>query len=158
MGTLSKHFDTADVTRSQEAARRGIDNDLPLELVSAVKATADMLERIRAYLSEKPGHDVPIIVTSWYRSPALNAAVGSSATSDHLKGCAVDIVAPAFGSPKSIAVALAPMVGVLGIGQLISEFPDSGNGWVHVSTRIPEKLVNRIITITRAGTQIGIAG
>lgn len=31
-----------------------------------------------------------------------------------------------------------------------------GKQWVHVSTRTPEKVVNRVITITDAGVQAGI--
>ena len=157
MGTLSAHFDLDDVTRSETAARKGIDNTLPVEMFVTVKDTAKMMEDIRDFLSQKAGHDVPIHVTSWYRCPALNAAIGSSATSDHVRGCAVDWSAPAFGSPTKIAAALAPMVGVLGIGQLINEYPD-GSGWVHTSRRTPDKAMNRIITIKRSGTQIGIVG
>lgn len=156
MGTLSAHFDLGDVTRSQEAVRRGIDNDLPIELVATVRETVEMMERIRSFLSDKAGHQCPITVSSWYRSLALNRAIGSGDTSDHVKGCAVDFVAPSFGSPYSIAAALAPHVDALRIGQLINEFPDSGNGWVHVSTRMPAKLVNRIITIKRSGTHVGV--
>jgi len=157
MGTLSAHFDLSDVTRSQEATRRGIDNDLPLGLVPAVRQTVEMLERIRAYLTERAGHPCPMVVSSWYRCLALNRAIGSGDGSDHIRGCAVDFVAPAFGSAHSIAAALASQVDALGIGQLINEYPD-GNGWVHVSTRCPEKAANRVITIKRSGVVSGIVG
>jgi transcription termination factor Rho len=46
-------------------------------------------------------------------------------------------------------------VDVLGIGQLIYERFGS-TSWVHVSTRVPDKRVNRVITITSSGTQLGI--
>ena len=35
--------------------------------------------------------DKPLIITSGYRSPEVNKAVGGSPTSNHLTGCAVDI-------------------------------------------------------------------
>ena len=35
--------------------------------------------------------DNPIIISSGYRSPEVNKAVGGSPTSNHLTGCAVDI-------------------------------------------------------------------
>ena len=146
---LSQHFTWDDVTRSQTAARRGISNDLPLELRQNVIWTAQMLERIRGVLG------VPMLVTSWYRSLALNRAIGSSDGSDHVRGLAVDFVAPGFGSPYRVAAKLAPLVDSLQIGQLINEYPDA-SGWVHVSTRIPDKVINRVITIKRSGTAVGI--
>jgi hypothetical protein len=82
--------------------------------------------------------------------------VGGVATSDHVKAMAADIRAPAFGTPYEIACELAPRVSVLGIGQLINEFADSPNAWVHVSTRLPDKAINRIITIGRHGTEVGV--
>lgn len=149
---MTEHFTLAEFTRSDTAARRGIDNALPAELVQHALATLEMMERIRAYLSRLAGSEVPIIITSGYRSPQVNMLVGSSSTSDHPKACAVDWRAPSFGTPFEVCQALAPQVGVLGIGQLIHEFGD----WIHTSTRMPAKALNRIITISHAGTQVGI--
>ena len=152
---LSPHFTLEEFTRSSTAARRGIDNGLPLELTQAAKKTAQMLEAIRAHLSSIAGRDIAISISSGYRCPELNRAIGSSDTSDHPKACAADWRADGFGTPVEICKALAPMVGVLGIGQLINEFPGP-NGWVHTSTRLPTKTVNRIITITARGVVVGI--
>ena len=52
---LSRNFAWHEVTASGEAARRGIDNDLPIELRENAYRTAEMLERIRAALSEELG-------------------------------------------------------------------------------------------------------
>ena len=52
-------------------------------------------------------------------------------------------------------VALLFLVSVLGIGQLILE-GIKGKQWVHVSTRVPSKASNRVITITDKGAQLGI--
>ena len=148
---LSTHFTLEEFTASDTAARLGIDNDLPAELYPAAKATAEMLEAIRTHLG------VPIIVSSGYRCPLLNHAIGSSDTSDHMKAMAADIKVPDFGDPLKVALELAPMVSMLGIGQLILEFySPTGGGWVHVSTRVPDKLLNRIITINKSGTRVGI--
>jgi zinc D-Ala-D-Ala carboxypeptidase len=149
---LSAHFTMAEFTASGLARRKGIDNTLPASLLVSAQSTCDMLERVRAHLTHLAGHPVPITLTSGYRCPALNAAVGSSDTSDHLRACAADFVASAFGTPYQVACALAPHVGVLGIGQLIHEFGD----WIHVSTAHPAKHVNRIITISKAGVMPGI--
>lgn len=151
---MTPHFSLAEFCRSDLAARRGIDNTLPAELVPAARQTLEMLERIRQQLSQIAGRDVPILITSGYRCPALNLAIGSSSTSDHPRACAADINARAFGTPLQVCQALAPMVSQLGIGQLIYEF----GSWVHVSTRHPEKAISRIITISRAGVMTGIVG
>lgn len=154
---LSEHVSLAEFTASATATARGIDNSLPDELLPAARETAAMMEAIRAELSRRLGRPVPILISSGYRSQALNAAVGSKPGSDHRKALAVDWTAPAFGTPIQICRVLAPLVGVLGIGQLIYECP-RGTPWIHVSRRRPEKLVNRVITIDATGTWPGIQG
>lgn len=146
---LTQHFTLAELTKSSTAERLGLDNTPPPEVLPALTRTAEMLERIRSSLG------VPVTVTSGYRAWAVNKAVGGVTTSDHAQGRAADIVAPRYGTPLQIARALAPLVDVLGIGQLIYERFGS-TSWVHVSTRVPDKRVNRVITITSAGTQLGI--
>lgn len=155
---LSPHITLDEFCRSDTADRLGINNDLPADLLAAARGTAEMLERIREHLNKVAGRPVAIIISSGYRCPNVNQAVGSSATSDHLTASAADWKAPAFGSPTEICRELAPLVGVLRIGQLISEFPSATGGWVHTSTRIPAKASNRIITISKAGTQVGVVG
>ncbi len=149
------HFDLAEFCASDTATRLRIDNTLPEGLEPAAWSTLVMLERIRAHLSKRAGKDVPITVLSGYRCERLNAAVNGAATSDHVKACAADIRAPAFGTPVEIARELSANVDALGIGQLINEFPGP-SGWVHVSTRKPAKLINRIITITDKGVTAGV--
>jgi zinc D-Ala-D-Ala carboxypeptidase len=151
---LSAHFSMAEFVASQTAARRGIDNDLPAVLLPNARATCGMLERIRAALGALAGREVPIYLSSGYRGSALNAAVGGKGMSDHLTADAADWLAPSFGTPAEICEVLAPRVGELGIGQLINEFPPGG--WVHTSTRLPAKMINRIITINQHGVFPGV--
>ena len=146
---LSPHFTLAELTASNKAKQLGIDNTPPPELLPRLIRLAEMLERIRTTLG------VPIIITSGYRCRALNMAVGGVTSSDHAQGNAADIVAPGYGTPYDVAKLLAPLVSTLGIGQLILEGV-KGKQWVHVSTRIPEKASNRIITITDKGAELGI--
>jgi hypothetical protein len=155
MTRLSSHITLEEFCRSETATRRGITNLLPVELVPAAHATAAMLERIRSHLCSQAGRDVQLFVSSGYRCPVLNRAIGSSETSDHVLALAADWTAPAFGTPTQICEHLAPLVGVLGIGQLINEYPDRC-GWVHTSTRVPEKVINRILTISGRGPTVGI--
>ena len=77
---LSKNFTLAEFTDSDTAMRRGIDNTLPADLLPIARTTTAMLERIRTALGDKP-----IIITSGYRCPELNAAIGSARSSDHVK-------------------------------------------------------------------------
>jgi hypothetical protein len=146
---LTHHFTLAELTASNTAQRMGLDNTPAPELLPRLVLTAEMLERIRSALG------APVTVTSGYRAPAVNRAVGGVTSSDHAQGHAADIVAPGYGTPYEVARLLAPLVSMLGIGQLILEGV-KGKQWVHVSTRTPEKLANRIITITDAGAKVGI--
>lgn len=154
---LSPHFTLAEFVASDKARELNIDNSLPAELLPAAKATAEMHERIRAELSARAGYTVPINASSGYRCAALNTAVGSGKGSDHLRAEAMDWTAATFGTPLQICRVLAPLVSVLGIGQLIYERPKPGRDpWVHTSTRLPLKMVNRVITIGPNGPMLGI--
>lgn len=146
---LSANFSLEEFTASETAERRRLDNSLPPELLMTAQNTAEMMEKIRAVLG-----DNPIIITSGYRSPEVNRAIGSSDTSDHPKAMAVDFKCPAFGTPKAVALHLADKIDSLGIGQLIAEYSQ----WIHVSTRKPSKEINRVITINQSGTHVGIVG
>jgi len=146
---LTKNFTLAELVASSKARQLGIDNTPPPELVPRLVLTAQMLQAVRDKLG------VAITVTSGYRCRQLNQAVGGVTSSDHTQGHAADIVAPGYGTPTQIARTLAPLVSVLGIGQLILE-GIKGKQWVHLSTRVPSVPANRVITITDRGTQLGI--
>nr|WP_315210061.1 D-Ala-D-Ala carboxypeptidase family metallohydrolase [uncultured Albidiferax sp.] len=146
---LTEHFTLSELQASTKAAQLRIDNTAPPDVLPRLAKLADLLERVRGHLG------VPITVTSGYRCHALNRAVGGVTSSDHTQGMAADIVAPGYGTPYAIAKALAPQVSALGIGQIILEGV-RGKQWVHISTRVPDKPANRVITITDRGTQLGI--
>lgn len=142
---LSTHFMLAEFTQSDTAQRLGIDNSLPPELLPMAILTAQMMERVRAALRAVAVRDIPIDVTSAYRCGALNEAIGSTGK-DHPQMLAVDFKAPAFGTPLAVCKVLLPQMDALGIGQLIYE-----HTWVHVSSRTPAKLVNRVLTLQGYG-------
>lgn len=149
MTQLTAHFSLEELTTTEI---RSADNHCPADLMAELLETALMMERIRSALSAAHGGDVAIFVTSGFRSPAVNARVGGSATSDHMKAAAVDFKAPEFGTPYRIAQFLAGKMDALGIGQVIHEY----GRWVHVSRKPPDKILNRAITVSYAGTQAGI--
>ena len=149
MADLTEHFTFAEMTASTTAKRLGLNNVPDGAALYQLTKTAEMLERVRALLG------VPITVTSAYRSPQVNKAVGGRTSSDHCKGMAADIVAPRFGNAYAVASAIAPHVSTLGVGQLILEGV-AGKQWVHLSIDPVDKPINRIITITDNGTVPGI--
>lgn len=151
---LTEHFTVHEFVRSHEAKRRRIDNSLPATLLPAAQRTLELLERIRTTLCHLAGRPVPIFISSGYRCLALNRAIGSHDTSDHVNAAAADFEAPAFGDAFQIATTLASRVDELQIGQLIYEF--GRDGWVHVSTREPERPINRVITINHGGKFVGV--
>jgi hypothetical protein len=119
---LSPNFSLTEFTDSQTAARLGIDNDPPIELIPVLKATARCMEDVRDLLGGKP-----VLVSSAYRSPELNAAIGGSKNSQHMSGEAVDFTCPKFGTPEQIVkhIHASPLLW----DQLILEF----GRWVHIS-------------------------
>lgn len=104
----------------------GLPNDLPLWARANVgDLVANVLDPLRRKLNK------PIRITSGYRSPEVNAAVGGSKTSDHMTGRAVDL-AVAGMSAREIADVIRGMN--LPYDQLIVYSPDRG-GHLHVSYR-----------------------
>jgi hypothetical protein len=146
---MTPHFKLSEFVASNKAESLGIDNTPNPAYLGNISKTAELLERVRTALG------APVTITSGYRCIKLNKAVGGATTSDHARGEAADIVAPGFGTPYEIAKKLEPMVSSLGIGQLILE-GIKGKQWVHIGTRTPAKIINRIITITDGGTKAGI--
>ena len=119
---LSDHFSLAELTHSQTAARTpGLDNTPPPAIIAALTRTAEGLEHLRNMLR------APILISSGYRSPALNRAVGGSATSQHMRGEAADITAPAYGKPADLMSRIVHSS--LDFDQCILEY----GAWVHIS-------------------------
>lgn len=124
---LSEHFTLAEATKSQAAVRLGIDNAPPLDVVAKLEAVAvNILEPCRANFATQ------FSPSSWYRSPALNYAIGGADISQHVKGEAVDFEIPGVSNER-LARWIADN---LEFDQLILEFwkPDDPTaGWVHCS-------------------------
>lgn len=136
---LSKNFTLQEFTKSQTALRMGIDNTPEGEHLEAAKA---LFENVVQPVRE---HFGPTVINSGYRGPALNEAVGGSATSQHCKGQAVDIECP--GVPNADVAQW--IVDNLDFDQVILEFytpgiPDSG--WVHVSYKADGENRKSILT------------
>jgi zinc D-Ala-D-Ala carboxypeptidase len=140
MTYLSPHFTLDEFTASQTADRLGLDNDPTPAVMESLKHTAMGLEGVRMRLG-----GAPILISSGYRAPAVNAAVGGSLTSQHMTGQAVDFICPRFGTPRQIVDALAESD--VPYDQLILEF----GRWVHIS--FSDKARRQALIIDRTGTR-----
>lgn len=141
---LTPNFNVYELCKSETALRRGIDNRPPPHIIDSLRILCEnVLQPIRDHFN------APVKVTSGYRSPDVNVAVGGSRNSDHTRGMAADIEIP--GLPNyDLAVWIAEN---LQFTQLILEFytpgvPDSG--WVHVSYN-PRDLKCQSLSAIRMG-------
>lgn len=83
---MGKYFTIAELTKSDTADRKGINNRIPKELLGNAQNLIDkVLDPLREWYGK------PIYVNSGYRCPELNRAVGGVPNSFHLTGCAADI-------------------------------------------------------------------
>lgn len=118
---LSKYFDLEEFLVSESAARLGISNVPTSGIHLRLERLAETMDEVRELL----GH--PVIITSGYRSEALNRAVGGVMTSDHIKGLAADFICPRFGPPAVVCKAIRDSG--IQFRQLINEF----NKWTHIA-------------------------
>jgi hypothetical protein len=149
MTALTKNFTLEEFTDSQTAARKGLHN-VPTahsQERKNLQHIAETMEKVRVLLGDKP-----ILISSGYRSLAVNAAVGGGKNSAHMSGLAVDFSCPGFGTPKQICKMLEPHMKELGVDQLIHEY----NTWVHLglSASAPRHMA---MTIDTKGTRAGFA-
>ena len=122
---LSENFSLEELTKSQTALRKGIDNNPNADHISALRDLAmNILQPVRNHFGK------PYTPSSGYRSVELCLAIGSSEKSQHAKGEAAD-----FEVPNVSNMELAKwIVSNLDFDQLILEYYTGGNtGWVHCS-------------------------
>ena len=114
-----------------------------------LKRTAAVMEKVRTLLG-----NLPVTVSSGYRSLALNSAVGGSTTSAHCFGLACDFICPGFGTPQDICHMLEPHMAELDIDQVIYEYAS----WVHLGlSHVAGGGRQQALTIDSGGTRYGIA-
>lgn len=118
-----KHFTITELTRSATAQRMGIDNTPPANAVNALHLLVD---QVLDPLREAWG--APLYVTSGYRCPQLNHAVGGAPHSQHMLGEAADITTGNRADNMRLLRLLKQLQ--LPVDQVINEH----NGrWIHIS-------------------------
>ena len=125
-GYLTNNFSYPEMIKSSTADRLGISNDATREhVINLVNLCNFILQPVRNEVGQ-------IRVNSGYRSPALNAKVGGSKTSQHCNGEAADFESSRISNPD-----LANWIAKnLEFDQLILEFyrdNEPSSGWIHCS-------------------------
>lgn len=136
---LSKHFKLSEFTRSATASAKKIGNTPSLEVVSNLQQLCiHVLEPLREHFN------CPITISSGYRCPALNTAIGGVKTSQHMTGEAADIHIPDEATGKRWFLWI---MNNLRFDQLIWEksTPTSTHHWIHVSFRQVGKQRQQVI-------------
>lgn len=118
-----KYFTIPELERSSTAKRLGIDNTAPTEARANLTALVDnVLDPLRE------AWGCPITVSSGYRCPRLNKAVGGVATSHHLRGMAADITTGNRANNRRL------FQKIIDLGLPFTQLIDESNfSWVHVS-------------------------
>jgi zinc D-Ala-D-Ala carboxypeptidase len=124
---ISKHISLKEATKSNTAQRLGIENFPNNDTLIQMQALAEnIFEPLRKHVGG------PIYITSFYRSPELNKAIGGSSKSQHCLGQAID-VDDVLGRATNKEM-FEYIKDNLDFDQLIWEFGDDNNpNWVHVS-------------------------
>lgn len=144
---ISEHLELAEVTRSETAKRKGISNTPSSEHLENFKKLAEnIFEPIRNHFN------VPIHISSGYRSKALNAAIGGALTSQHCSGEAIDIDMDGSSNGVTNKMVFDFIKANLNFDQMIWEFGNSNNpDWVHVSYESTGKQRKQILKATKVG-------
>ena len=124
----AKYFTLAELTHSTWAKANGVDN-------TPDEYAIDNLQQLTRYVLDplRARWGAPITVTSGYRCPVVNRAVGGAANSQHMRGEAADITTGDREANRRLMGLL--LSSAIPFDQLIAERCDAqGNPrWLHVS-------------------------
>lgn len=146
MSKISQHLSLNEVTKSATAKRLGIDNTPTPEHLANLKLLAEKIfEPIRKHFGK------PIFISSGYRSKALNEATpGSSATSQHCSGEALDLDQDSARTGVTNRQVFDFIKDNLEFDQLIWEYgTDNNPDWVHVSYESKGKQRKQVLRCRR---------
>jgi len=123
---LSKNFVLSELTKSNTAKRLGIKNEPTKEHMDNLQMLIrDLIQPIRDGIG-------PIRVSSGYRNPELNRAIGGSRKSQHCKGEALDLQFWEMGKMNNKAIYDWVLQSGIEFDQMINEFDFA---WIHISLK-----------------------
>ena len=126
-----KYFELSEFVRSDTAKKKNIDNTPTFEIVEHLDELVDeFLDPLRA------AYGMPIKISSGYRCPALNKAVGGAATSVHMIGYAADMqVGGSFTKFRDFVVEWVKKSGVKFDQLLLEKNTKTGAKWIHIGLK-----------------------
>lgn len=123
---LSKNFTLSEIIHSNTAKRLGINNAPNKEHLKNMQVLVrDLIQPIRDALG-------PIRISSGYRNPELNRAIGGSTKSQHCKGEALDLQYWSKGKMSNKEIYDWVVKSGIEFDQMINEFDYS---WIHISLK-----------------------
>ena len=121
---LSKNFVLSEITRSNTARRKGISNEPEKEhLANLQTIITELIQPMRDAIG-------PVRISSGYRSPKRNRAIGGSSSSQHCKGQALDLQFWKDGEMNNQVIYDWVLNSGLEFDQMINEFDYA---WIHIS-------------------------
>ena len=149
---LTNNFSLKELTTSETATRKGLDNTPNEAVIANLKTLAEnILQPVREHYGKS------VKVNSGYRSPEVNASVGGSKTSDHCKGQAADIEITGVAN-GDLAKYIAENYKFT---QVILEFYTQGipdSGWVHVSYDANNLKCQTLTAVKKDGKTVYLPG
>jgi len=128
---IGQHLTLEECCKSETAIRKGIPNVPDNDVISVMNQTA-----INIYdkLYDHFGFRIPI--SSFFRSKAVNKAIGGAAKSGHVEGNSIDFDLDGSGLALTNQALFMHILQNMEFDQLILEYPVNGQpSWVHVSYR-----------------------
>ena len=126
---LSKNFSRAEIEHSNTAKRLGISNEMSEKHLESMQRLIDnLIQPMRDAIG-------PIRISSGYRSPKLNKAIGGSSRSQHSKGEALDLQFWEKGKMNNKVIYDWVLESGVEFDQMINEFDFS---WIHISLKSRE--------------------
>ena len=123
---LSKNFVLSEITRSNTAKRLGISNEPTKKHMEGIqRIITNLIQPMRDHLG-------PIRISSGYRNPELNRAIGGSSKSQHCKGEALDLQFWKDGQMCNKEIYDWVLKSGLEFDQMINEFDFA---WIHISLK-----------------------